>query len=63
VLLYASLFIIMMWLPDWLTYWISQVIIEKNPADDYDGGSRGRVKTKVRDKYTVYSLLLDFITT
>jgi hypothetical protein len=23
-----------------------KVIIEKNPADDYDGGSRGRVKTK-----------------
>ena len=23
-----------------------QVIIERNPADDYDGGSRGKVKTK-----------------
>ena len=21
-------------------------IVEKNPADDYDGGSRGKVKTK-----------------
>ena len=24
----------------------TQVIVEKNPSDDYDGGSRGRVKTK-----------------
>lgn len=23
-----------------------QVIVEKNPWDDYDGGSRGRIKTK-----------------
>jgi hypothetical protein len=25
---------------------LRQVIIIKNPSDDYDGGSRGRVKTK-----------------
>jgi hypothetical protein len=23
-----------------------KVIVEKNPSDEYDGGSRGRIKTK-----------------
>jgi hypothetical protein len=25
---------------------MNQIIIEKDPKDDYDGGSRGRIKTK-----------------
>jgi hypothetical protein len=32
--------------PSSLSHQWLQIIVEKNPQDDYDGGSRGRVKTK-----------------